>query len=91
MLAKILEKNGYVKLVFDKPEISQFVIIPFTVQDDNPKRKDRESELELRKIINKTLEKTNWRPMSEGMTYRLGYLYGRLKGYEKEDDLIKLI
>lgn len=91
LLSKILEKSGYVKLVFDKPEINQFVIVPFTVQDDNPKRKDRESELELRKIINKTLEKTNWRLMSEGMTYRLGYLFGRLKGYEREKDLIKLL
>jgi hypothetical protein len=90
LLSKILEKKGYVKLVFDKPEIDQFVIIPFTVQDDNPKRKDRESELDLRKIINKILKKTNWRLMSEGMTYRLGYLYGRLKGYEREEDLIFL-
>lgn len=29
--------------------------------------------------------------MSEGMTYRLGYLYGRLKGYEREEDLLDLI
>ncbi len=29
--------------------------------------------------------------MSEGINYRLGYLSGRLKGYETEEDLMKII
>ncbi len=29
--------------------------------------------------------------MSEGIDCRLGYLSGRLKGYENEEDLVKII
>ncbi len=29
--------------------------------------------------------------MSEGINYRLGYLSGKLKGYEREEDLIKIV
>jgi len=29
--------------------------------------------------------------MSEGIRYRLGFLSGRLRGYEKEEDLVKLV
>jgi hypothetical protein len=29
--------------------------------------------------------------MSEGISYKLGYLSGRLKGYEAEDDLVQLV
>lgn len=28
--------------------------------------------------------------MSDGVMYRIGYVYGRLKGYEQEEDLMKL-
>jgi hypothetical protein len=34
---------------------------------------------------------TNWRLMSEGVTDRLGYLQGRLKAYETEEDLLELV
>ena len=29
--------------------------------------------------------------MSEGVHYRLGYLSGKLKGYEQEEDLLQLV
>lgn len=29
--------------------------------------------------------------MSEGIHYRLGFLNGKVRGYEREEDLIKLI
>lgn len=91
LLSKILEKEKYIKLSFDKPEMDQYVIIPFTVQEADSKRKEYHSINILKKLFKNTLEDTNWRLMSKGLTYRLGYIYGRLKGYEKEDDLTKLI
>lgn len=91
LLSDTLGKQQYVKLMLDKPEINQYVIIPFTVQDSNEKRNERESSYELNRIIKKTLKDTNWRLMTEGVSYRLGYLSGRLKGYEREDDLISLV
>lgn len=91
LLAEILEKEKYVKLVLEKPEIDRFVVVPFTVQDSNTERKETDSAYNLRKVLKKTLEGTNWRLMTEGVTYRLGFLFGKLKGYEREEDLIEIV
>jgi len=60
------------------------------IQNVNLKKRHN-SRNNLRKLIKKTLEKTNWRLMSEGINYRLGYLNGRLKGYENEEDLMRIV
>lgn len=90
LLVKSLEKSKYAKLSFDKPEIGQYVIVPFTVQDLDSSRKDRASVFELEKLIKDALEDTNWRLLSNNTTYRLGYVEGRLKGHEREEDMLKL-
>jgi len=91
LIAEALEKEKFIKLFLDKPEIGQHVIIPFTVQDADDTRKDYDSTKMLQKIFRKLLDETNWRLTSEGTTYRLGYVYGRLKGYEREEDLANLM
>lgn len=91
LLTQSLEKEKYVKLAFDKPEIAKFVIVPFTVQDSDDKRQEQDSASILRKVLKRTLEETNWRLMTDGLIYRLGYLSGRLKGYEREEDLMQLV
>ena len=90
LLSGSLEKARYTKLSFDKPEIGQFVIVPFTVQDSDSSRRDRISVSELEKLVKNSLEDTNWRLLSNSVMYRLGYLEGRLKGYEREEDMLKL-
>jgi hypothetical protein len=94
-LFKLLEKNfkneKYESLSFGDPDMGRFVIIPFTVQDAKKSRKKEKSIQELRTLINKLLENTNWRLMSTGIDYRMGYLTGRLKGYEKEEELAKYL
>jgi hypothetical protein len=90
LLNKILEPEKYTKLSFNKPEMEKFVIVPFTVQDADPNRKEYDSKHILQKLLKKALETTNWRLMSEGTSYRMGYVYGRLKGYEREEDLAEL-
>lgn len=90
LLAKNLEKAKFTKLSFGMPDIGQYVIVPFTVQDSDPSRKDRISSSELEKLIKNTLEDTNWRLLSNSIHYRLGFLEGRLKGYENEEDMLKL-
>ena len=45
----------------------------------------------LQKIIKKNLETTDWRLMSGGIDYRLGLLTGRIRAYESEEDLLKLV
>ncbi len=91
LLLKSLNKKDYIKLNLGVPEMGQYVIVPFTVQEINKKRNDRESDSILKKIIDKVLENTNWRLMSDGISYRLGILSGRLKAYEREEDLMKII
>jgi Zn ribbon nucleic-acid-binding protein len=91
LLSTELEKQKYIKLSLEQPDIDKFVIVRFNIQDADSSRKDRDSEYKLRKLIKDILVGTNWRLMSEGVTYRLGYLSGRLKGYENEDDLLKVV
>lgn len=91
LLLKTLDKKDYIKLNLGAPEMGQYVIVPFTVQEVNKKRNDRESDLILKKIIDKALINTSWRLMSDGIYYRLGILSGRLKAYEREEDLVNLV
>jgi len=89
MLNPLFEKEQYLKLSFGNPEIGQHVIVYFTVQDADFLRKEDASIDTLQKILKDTLEGTNWRLMSDGISYRLGYLSGRLKGYEREEDFFE--
>jgi hypothetical protein len=91
LINKSLEKTSFIKLSLDKPEIDKYVIVPFNVQENNPDRSPQESKEQLQKLLKEDLKTTNWRLMSEGVTYRSGYLTGHLKAYETEDDLIKLV
>jgi hypothetical protein len=90
ILSKALSKNKFQDLVFEKPEINKYVMVPFTAQEGDTSRSERDSVASLQKCIKQALLKTNWRLMSEGVNYRLGYLSGRLKGYELEEDLYGL-
>lgn len=90
LLTEVVEKEKYVKFTLEKPEMGQQVIVPFNVLDSVSTRRQNISEDTFKKLIKKALEGTNWRLMSDGISYRLGYLSGRLKGYESEEDLIKL-
>jgi len=85
------EKEGYVNLRFENPDMGKDMVVPFLINDSKPDRKDRSSSLELQRIIKNTLQDTNWRLMSDGISYRLGILTGRLRAYEHEEDLLKLI
>lgn len=91
LLSKILEKQKYIKLVLEKPEMNRFVIVPFSVQEADSDRKEYDSVNNLKKLIRKALEDTNWRLMTDGPHYRLGYISGRLKGYEREEDLMEIV
>lgn len=89
-LSELFEKEKYIKLSFDKPEIGQFVIVPFTVRDADSSRKGHESTSNIEKILKPAIEETNWRLLSNSLSYRLGYVSGQLKGYEREEDILKL-
>jgi len=90
-LAPILEKEGYIKLEFAKPEIGRDLIIQFDIQESKIDREEYDSVHHLQKLIKSALEDTNWRLMSDGINYKLGILTGRLRGYENDEDLLKLV
>lgn len=90
LLSEKLLKENYVKFTLDKPDMGRYVVVPFSVLDSNSTRRENISEDMLKKLIKDTLEDTNWRLMSDGIRYRLGYLSGSLKAYEQEEDLLEL-
>lgn len=91
ILSPALDKAGYVEFSLDKPEIGKDVFVGFNCLDSKSDREDYESRKSLEKLIKKTLEETNWRLMSDGVRYRLGYLSGRLRAFEREEDLKNLV
>jgi len=90
VLNPAMKKDGYIKFEFSQPEMSGDIIISFTVQDKIANRAEYDSVSNLKKIFKALLAKTNWRLMSDGIHYRLGILSGRLRGYEHDEDLLKL-
>ncbi|MBU1046233.1 hypothetical protein KKH36_00430 [Patescibacteria group bacterium] len=70
--------------------MDRIVSLSFTLEDSKTEN-EYDSKNNLKKLIKKRLEDTNWRLMSEGIDYRLGVLSGKFRVYEKEEDLVKLI
>ncbi len=71
-------------------DLGRIVSIGFSAEEmetDN----ERASVLRLSTLLKEVIKETNWRLMSEGVSYRLGVLTGRLRVYENEDDMLKLI
>ncbi len=87
ILTPVLEKAGYIEFHLDKPEMGRDVYIGFSCLDSKSDRDDYDSRKTLKKLVDQALEDTNWRLMSDGIHYRLGYLNGRLRAYEREEDL----
>lgn len=88
-LTKVIESKGFIKLRFDQPKISGNVIIKFSVQDPTDRSAEKSIKT-LKKTISDELFPTNWRLMTTGINYRLGYLDGQVKGVDLREDLIKL-
>jgi DNA-directed RNA polymerase subunit M/transcription elongation factor TFIIS len=85
------EKMNYIEFKFGDPQLGREVIIDFNCLDASPDRDEAHSKKELQKAIKNCLADTNWRLMSDGVSYRLGYLTGQLKAYEGEEELKKLV
>lgn len=91
LLSEPLEKAGFIELHLDKPEMGKDVYVGFSCLDGQSDRDDYDSKKALKKLVEQTLGDTNWRLMSDGISYRLGYLNGRLRAYEREEDLKTLV
>ena len=89
-LIDTFENESYSNLTFEKPTIKRIVSVGFSIEDPTDQG-EYDSRTKLSSLIKKALVETNWRLMSDGISYRLGVLTGRIRAYEKEDDLVKLI
>jgi len=90
-LSEAIEKNNYQNLLFSSPEIGKDVQIEFTCEDVKEERHEYDSRMQLKKIIIQALQNTNWTLMTTGINYRMGVLSGRLRGYDREEDLKSLV
>jgi hypothetical protein len=90
LLKAAIKKTDYVDLNISMQPPDRQIILNFSVRDTQEKRPEYDSRKTLEKIIEKALEDKNWSLMSEGMNYRLGFLSGRIRGYETEEDLQEL-
>lgn len=89
-LLTIFEKENYSNLIFEKPDMGRIVSIEFSIEEMETEN-ERVSMQKLKKLLQNNLEETNWRLMSDGVSYRLGMMSGRIRIYEDQDDLAKLI
>ncbi len=91
LLLPLFEKSKYVKFQMGAPELGRDLIVPFTIYDSQSDRIEYDSIKDLKRLFKQSLEDTNWRLMSDGISYRMGILTGRLRAYEREEDLLKLV
>lgn len=89
-IADLLQNEPYENLIFEQPAIERIVSVGFTVEDPTNQH-EYDSKQKLTRLFKKNLEPTNWRLMSDGISYRLGVLSGKLRVYEKEEELIQII
>lgn len=90
-LSELLLKDSYENFSLGPPEIRKDLIVEFSVVDTKSGRSESDSRHVLKKILRGALFGTNWKLVSEGVTYRMGFLTARLRCLEREDDLLKQI
>ncbi|NDG31172.1 hypothetical protein EB118_14020 [bacterium] len=91
LLEPIFINEGYSDFKLGDPQFGREVSLDFSCLDTKDDREEYQSKKTLHKAIERALVDTNWRLMSAGVSYRLGFLSGSLRAYESEDDLKKLV
>lgn len=71
LLAPVLEKAGYIEFHLDKSEMGHDVYVGFSCLDNKPDRDDYDSRKTLKKLVDSAHSDTNWRLMSDGISYRV--------------------
>ncbi len=90
-LIPALEKESYIRLEFLKPELGRIIVVEFTVQDAISGIHEHTRRMTLKKTIDKALIETNWKLVDDSIMYKLGFLSGRLRGFEYEEDIVGLV
>jgi len=85
-LKAAIKKAGYDDLHISMPASEREIMLHFSVRDLRVDREEFESRKALEKLIEGVVDETNW-ALSDGVSYRLGLLSGRIRGYESQEDL----
>lgn len=88
-VTSLLEKLKYTKFQLGIPQPRRFLAVGFSLQDNSGKT-EKESIKELTKLFYENLLHTNWRLIKSEMTYQLGFISRKIRGYSDEDGLLKL-
>lgn len=89
-LTNKLSPEGFEKLNFGRVVLDKFVAVPFSIQDSNSNRRKEDSIADFLKLCKSELVYTNWRLIESDVMYRLGFISGTLKGYERQEDIERL-
>lgn len=81
-IKKNLKNKKFLKTKFSDPEVNRYVIVNFKIYEGDETRKERNAINELKKIIEKSLDGTNWKLMSDGINSRMGIFSGRIRAIE---------
>jgi len=91
-LLPILAEKWFVNFSLWKAEIDKDIYVYFTVIDKSDKNQKYSSRIRLRKIINESLNNTNWFFMNSWrLEEKLWIIQWRLKWIDNNDELLKLI
>ncbi len=77
-----LKGKKFLKLKFGEPDMGRDVVFEFKTYEGNSDRRESKATKELKNIIVKTLDQTNWKLMSDGISGRLGIYSGRIRSIE---------
>lgn len=91
LLTTPLIEAGYTEFALDKPSLGKHVAISFSCLDSKADRSAHASKELLKLKITNALEDTNWRLASCKIEYRLGYMTGKLRAYENDDELKEVV
>lgn len=91
LINSAIAEVGYIELKLEKPDLGKYVQVDFSCLDSIAKRSDVDSKKTLAKHVNKALEGTSWQLMSNDIVCKFGCLRGRLRAYEREEDLKRLV
>lgn len=89
-VTSLLEKLKYTKFQLGIPQPGRFLAVGFSLQDNSGKT-EKETMKELTKLFHENLLHTNWRLIKSEITYQLGFITGKIRGYSDEDGLLKLV
>jgi hypothetical protein len=91
LLADGLVEKEFRGLTITNTEITRDLIVSFSLQDTKKGRAEYDSRAALKKAIIELIKDTNWKLMSDGISYKLGLLTGRLRGIDEEKEIIKML